>query len=99
MNIKKALKEFDSQRSRKFSSQNQERIKQVVNGLGIDNFALWFRGDKSEAIYIYDIHGDSLHIHSTMIVSGMAFTGATEHNNTPYKSYPYHLPLNKWNRS
>jgi len=99
MNIDKALKEFDSQRSRKFSSQDQEKIKQVVNELGLDNFALKFRDDRSTAIYIYDRHGNSLHIHSTMIVSGKAFTGATERNKKPYKTYRYHFPLSNWNRS
>jgi hypothetical protein len=99
MNIEKALKEFDFQRSRKCCSQDQEKIKQVVNGLGVDNFALRFRGDKIEAIYIYDLHGNSLHIHSTMVVSGKAFTGVTDRNKKPYKTYRYHLPLDKWNRS
>jgi hypothetical protein len=34
-----------------------------------------------------------------MVVSGKAFTGVTDRNKKPYKTYRYHFPLSNWNRS
>lgn len=99
MKIDAALNEFDSQRAQKFSPQDLAKIRQVVDELGLVDFSLKFRDDKTEATYVFDTRGDVLHIHSTMLVSSQAFTGATDRNKKPYKSHRYHFPLSRWKRS
>lgn len=96
MDIASALNEFDSHRSRSFSSRDREKILAVVKELGLKDFALKFRDDKKSAVYIFDLDGDVLHVHPRMLVARRTFSGATNRGARPYEFHRYHFPLSKW---
>jgi|688.fasta_scaffold43490_1 hypothetical protein len=96
MKISEALDEFDSQRNKKFSARDREKIQQVVQELGLSSFALKFRDDNGALVYIFDLNGDVLHVHATMLVARRTFSGATNRGAKPYEFHRYHFPLSKW---
>lgn len=96
MKIAEALDEFDSQRHKGFSARDCEKIQQVAQELGLSNFALKFREDNGAVVYIFDLNGDVLHVHATMLVARQAFSGAINRGAKPYEFHRYHFPLSKW---
>ena len=91
MNITEAIAAFEARGHRKFPTSDVNRITSVAAELGFTEFSV-------KEDFITDM-GNVLHIHLTMIVSGIPYSGSTDRGPAPYPKYPHHLELEGWSDS
>ncbi len=94
MNIDEAIKEFKSNAATKYSHADISLIKAVVDELGVVEFEIYSTTQKLD-LFIRDLD-NNVHIHPTMIVSKLQFSGSTIPSN--YTGHPYIVTLDDWSQ-
>jgi hypothetical protein len=99
MNLENALKRFDPSGDRIPLEQDREAIRKAAVSLGCTDFHIkYFSGKHADGTYITDAN-DQVHIHSTMVVARVGFTGSVRRGPKPYPNFQYFLQLGRWSRS
>jgi hypothetical protein len=97
MKIEETLSEFERLKKRKFIEADREKILAVANELKLNRFTIVSREHGTVPVYIKD-DLDTLHIHSTMLVSREKFRNSIHRGLDPYEFHQYFYALTRFNR-
>jgi hypothetical protein len=85
MQLEEAMKEFESNHSKRFSDAEINKIHAVANELAVTEFKV-FRDRVTDG-------SATLNIHRTMIVASEPFEGSVDRGPTPYVFFPHFFPF------
>jgi hypothetical protein len=99
MNLENALKKFDPSGDRIPLESDRITIRKAATSLKCTDFHIkYFSGKHRDGTYITDAN-DQIHIHPTMVVARVQFTGSVHRGPEPFPNFQFFAPLSRWNRS